>query len=287
MALKNSITLTTRVSDLDFLRHVNNKVYEQLCAEGRYRLLEEQGYSIETLMGKGIALRPMASFVKFALQQKSGATLNVQTEAIPLGNGVILWNHQITQPDGKTVCQVQAKTETLESLRKPVELLPATDEPVPQILIEDIPDFSGKCSRITTSYSVIYTDMDTFGNLPIAAYWRIFEEGRHLFGGQLGLTLDKLVQFNTHLFWVAGTYQYYQPVRAGQPLMIHTWLERIVKIRAYIRQEIRSADGAKLLGASREEHLIVSLTEARPREIPPEMATIVNELIEFQNQPAS
>ncbi len=287
MSVKNSIAVTTRVSDLDSLRHVNNRVYEQLCAEGRYRLLEEQGYSIETLMGKTIALRPMASFVKFALQQKSGATLNVQTEAVPLGNGVIFWNQQIIQADGKAVCQVQAKTETLERLRKPVDILPVTDEPTPQIMIEDVPDFSGKCSRITSSHSAIYTDMDTFGNLPVAAYWRIFEEGRHLFGAQLGLTLEKLVQFNTHLFWVAGTYQYYQPIQAGQQLIIHTWIERIVKIRAYIRQEIWSADGANLLGASREEHLIVSLTEARPRELPPEMAIIVKELIEFQDQPVS
>lgn len=283
MSFKNSITMTTRISDMDSLRHVNNRTYEQLCSESRYRLLEEQGYSIETLLDKTIALRPMASFVKFALQQKSGATLNIQTEAFPLGNGVIFWNHHISQPDGKIVCQVQAKTETLERYRKPIDLLPATDEPPAQILIEDVPEFSGTCSRVSSSYSAIYTDMDTFGNLPTAAYWRMFEEGRHLSGGQLGFTLERLVQFNTHLFWVAGTYQYYEPIKAGQQLMIHTWLERIVKIRAIIRQEIRSADGTKLLGASREEHLIVSLKEARAKEFPPEMMAVVQDFIEYQD----
>jgi acyl-CoA thioesterase FadM len=70
MSSKSSILMTTRTSDLDSLRHVNNRLYEQLCSEGRYRLLEEQGYSIEALLDKAITLRPIASFVKFSLQQK-------------------------------------------------------------------------------------------------------------------------------------------------------------------------------------------------------------------------
>ena len=37
-----------------------------------------------------------------------------------------------------------------------------------------------------------------------------------------------------------------------QPLRIHTWLERVVRVRAYIRQEIWTAEGETLLGASSE-----------------------------------
>jgi acyl-CoA thioesterase FadM len=33
--------MTTRISDLDSLRHVNNRIYEQFCSEGRSRQLEE------------------------------------------------------------------------------------------------------------------------------------------------------------------------------------------------------------------------------------------------------
>jgi acyl-CoA thioesterase FadM len=283
MSLKSSISMTTRISDLDSLRHVNNRIYEQLCLEGRFHLLEEQGYSIEALLDRAIVLRPLASFVKFSLQQKSGSTLNIETEAFPLGNGIILWNHQILQPDGNIVCQLQAKSETLDRYHKPIELLPGTGiEPV-QVLIEDVPDFSGNCSRISSSYSAIYTDMDAFGQLPFAAYWRIFEEGRHMFGEQLGLTLEKLVQLDTHIFWTAGTYQYYKPIKAGQQVRIFTWLERIVRIRAYIRQEIRTPDGADLLGASREEHLLVSLSKARAKALPSEMATMIQDYIEYQD----
>lgn len=281
MSVKSSISVKTRTSDLDSLRHVNNRIYEQFCSEGRYQLLEEQGHSIEALLDKAIALRPVASFVKFSIQQKSGSTLNIQTEAFPLGNGLILWNHHISQPDGKAVCHLQAKTETLERRHKPIELLPVADEnPVPA-LVEDVPNFSGNCSRISSSYSAIYTDMDPFGNLPLAAWWRIFEEGRHMSSERLGLSLENLVRLDTHFFWVAGTYQCYKPIKAGQRVSIHTWLERIVRIRAYVRQEIRTADEAELLGASREEHLIVSLKEARPKALPSEMAAMMQVYLEY------
>jgi acyl-CoA thioesterase FadM len=278
---KNTISLTTRIADLDPLRHLNNRIYEQFCAEGRYRLLEEQGYSIEALLDKATILRPMASFVRFTRQQKAGAALQIQTEAFPMDSGVILWEHQINGPDGETACYLQAKTETVGGRNNPVDLLPAAERAVPEIHIEEVPDFSGNCSRRTSAYSVIYTDMDVFGRLPLAAYWRIFEEGRHMFGQQLGLTLEKLVQLDTHIFWIAGTYRCYESIEAGQQLMIHTWLERVDKIRAYFRQEIRSADGGDLLGASREQHLIVSLRESRPRTAPPELVTILGPYIEF------
>jgi acyl-CoA thioesterase FadM len=275
--------MTTRTSDLDSLRHVNNRIYEQFCAEGRYRLLEEQGYAIEALLDQAIALRPGASFVKFSLQQRSGSTLRIETEAFPLGSGVMLWNHLISQADGNTVCHVQARTETLERYVQPVDLLPVTgEEPVP-VLIEDVPTFAGNCSRVSSPYSVNYSDMDVFGTIPIAAWWRVFEEGRHQFGERLGLTLDRLVEFDTHIFWVAGTYQYYRAIEAGQQVSIHTWLERIAGIRAHIRQEVRTADGAGLLGASREEHLIVSLSRARPKTMPPEMAAMLQDYLEHQD----
>lgn len=283
MSAKSSIAVTTRTSDLDFLRHVNNRIYEQFCSDGRYRLLEEQGYSIDALLGKAIVLRPVASFVKFFLQQQSGSTLNIQTEAFPLGKGLILWDHHISQLDGKAVCHVQAKTETLAHRHKPIDLLPMTDENPAQVFIEDVSGFSGNCSRVASSYSAIYTDMDPFGNFPLSAWWRIFEEGRHMSSEQLGLTLENLVRLDTHFFWVSGTYQCYKPIKAGQRVSIHTWLERIVRIRAYIRQEIRTADEAELLGASREEHLIVSLKEARPKSPPPEMVTMMQAYLEYQD----
>ena len=149
MSAASSISMTTRTSDLDSHRHVNNKIYEQFCSEGRYRLLQEHAYSIETLLNRAVTLRPVASFVKFFLQQKSGATLNIQTEAYPSGDGIILWDHHVSQPDGQAVCHLQAKTETLDRQRKPIELLPATEGSPFQLLIKDVPSFSGKCARVS------------------------------------------------------------------------------------------------------------------------------------------
>lgn len=283
MPIKSSIQITTRTSDLDSLRHVNNRIYEQFCSEGRYRLLAEQGYPMEALIDRAITFRPVATFVRFSHQQRSGATLSIETEAFPLGQGFIFWNHAISQGDGSTVCQVQARTQTRKRSLEPVDLLPATGEDPAPALIEDVPSFSGRCLRVASPYSVIYTDMDAFGTIPIAAWWRMFEEGRHMFGAQLGLTLGRLVGLDTHIFWIAGTYQFDQVITAGEQVTIHTWLERVDGIRAHIRQEIRTADGAGLLGASREEHLIVSLSRARPKTMPPEMAAMLQDYLEYQD----
>jgi acyl-CoA thioesterase FadM len=283
MPLKNSISMTTRISDLDSLRHVNNRIYEQFCSEGRFRLLEELGHPIEALLSRGITLRPLASFVKFSRQQKAGSTLNIQTEAFPLGDGHILWNHRIVQPDDEIACIVQAKSVTLDRQQRPFDLLPAANVEPEQFLIEEVPDFSGRCSRLSSVYSAIYTDMDVFGYLPFAALWRIFEEGRHMFGEQVGLTLEKLIELDTHIFWVSGTYHYYKPIDAGQKVKIYTWLERVVRIRATIRQEIWTADETELLGASREEHLLVSLSQTRPKAMPADMKKILDPYLEFQD----
>jgi acyl-CoA thioesterase FadM len=282
MSPMNLISMTTRIADLDSLRHVNNRTYEQFCSEGRYRLLEEHGYSIDALLDQAITLRPLASFVKFSRQQKAGSILHVETEAYSMGNGHILWDHRLVQPDGEIACVLQAKSATLDRQGRPVDLLPSSNAEPGQFLVEEIPDFSGRCARISSNYSAIYTDMDAFGNLPFAALWRIFEEGRHMFGEQIGLTLEKLIELDSHIFWVSGTYQYYKPINAGQNVKIYSWLERAVRIRACIRQEIHTADEAELLGASREEHLLVSLSQTRARTMPPGMKKIINPYLEYQ-----
>lgn len=282
MSLMSSHTVTTRISDLDSLRHVNNRIYEQYCADSRYRLLEEHGYPLNILHEKTISLRPVASHVRFRAQQKSGSTLMIETVAYPMDDGIILWDHNILQTDGELVCHLQAKTKTIKQHQTPIELLPITQAKPDQVFIEEVSSFSGTCSRASNSYKSIYTDMDTFGSLPIAAWWRIYEEGRHMAGGQLGLTLERFIQFDTHIFWVAGTYHFYKVIKPGQNLTIHTWLERIVRIRAYIRQEIRSEDGAQLLGASREEHLIVSLKTSKAKAMPSELAERLEGYVEYQ-----
>ena len=90
MAQQSSIFITTRVADLDALRHVNNRVYEQYCAEGRFRLLEEAGYPLQRLLDQGLTLRPVASYVKFSRQQRAGVQLQVASEAFPLAGGEIV-----------------------------------------------------------------------------------------------------------------------------------------------------------------------------------------------------
>ncbi|MCO5244796.1 MAG: acyl-[acyl-carrier-protein] thioesterase [Anaerolineae bacterium] len=281
MSLISIQTVTTRISDLDSQRHVNNRIYEHFCADSRYRLLQEHGYPINKLLEQGISLRPIATHVKFRAQQSYDSTLQINTVAYPMENGAIFWDHNILQPDEKLACHLQAETRSVERSSAPVELLPVTHSHPEQILIEDVPAFSGTCSRASSSFNTLHSDADTFGNLPTAALWRIFEEGRYMAGGQLGLTLDRFLQFDTHIFWLEGTYRFHTTIKPGQTLTIYTWLERIVRIRAYIRQEIRSQDGAQLLAASREEHLIVSLETSRPKAMPSQLSESLGKYIEY------
>ena len=281
MPATSSISMTTRTSDLDSYRHVNNRIYGSSvwrAATGccKSRVIPSNASQPGRHPAPG----------GFLCQVLSPAEIRRNPACRGRGFPVGRWHHSLGsshQPTGgQAVCRLQAKTETLDCHRKPIELLPATEGSPVQLLIEDVPSFSGKWRLAASSYAIIYSDMDAFGKLPIAALWRIFEEGRHMFGEQLGLSTERLVHVDTLLFWVAGTYRYYQPLNPGQQVSVHTWLERIARIRVFIRQEIRTADGAELLGASREEHLVVSLSEARAKPLPSELATMLQAYVEYQ-----
>ena len=52
----NSISIRTNFFDLDWNRHVTSRTYERFSQEGRYRILAENGYSIQKCMEESLVL---------------------------------------------------------------------------------------------------------------------------------------------------------------------------------------------------------------------------------------
>ncbi len=68
----NSISIRTNFFDLDWNRHVTSRTYERFSQEGRYRILAENGYSIQKCMEESLVLIPESTQVRFLTQQFSG-----------------------------------------------------------------------------------------------------------------------------------------------------------------------------------------------------------------------
>ncbi len=272
---RDTIELITRVSDLDTQRHVTSRTYESFCLEARHALLAKNGYSIERLLSDSIFLVPTHSYVRFMYQQYAGASLVVHTSAASDANGII-WDQKIEQLDGKPVCHIQLRTEPRRN-DAPMSLLEC-GEPEFEILFEDLKPFSGNAVQIESSYTPLYCERDIFGSYSPSLLWKVFEEGRWMFCARTGLTYEKFVEMDTTSFYMGGIFNFFGKMEAGRPLRIRTWIDEMEKIRFYFRQDV--FDGDRLLMSLRDEQLIVSLKNARPRKAPVEFMNFVKDYIE-------
>lgn len=278
-----SITRQARLADLDPQRHVTSRTYEYLAYEARHTLLADHGYPMQRLLDERIDLRPRRCNVRFVNQQYPNAPMNVPAHAYPGEAGRIVWDHPLAQPDGKTICRIVHEIEAIDQRAgAPIDLLPERAVlPDAAELLHDVPAFSGRCNRLSLPYQTLMSDRDIAGGYGPGALWRIFEDGRTLFGERIGLTFDLIQQMDTTLFFMAATFQFFQELAPGTPVQIHSWLERTDKIRAYMRQDVTDATGRILFMSAQEEHLIVSLSRARPRRAPPEFYAMFADYLEF------
>lgn len=274
--LSNTVQGITRVADLDTQRHVTSRTYESFCLEGRHALLAENGLPIPKLLEAGISLQPTHSFVKFLQQQMAGATLNVITKAYPSDDGSIAWEQRVEQLDGKLACELELRTVARRNGN--VETLLPTSKETFKPKYRDLDLFSGNCARIANDYTTQYCDRDIFGSYGPAQLWKVFEEGRWMFCARAGLTYERFVEMDTTSFYMGGVFNFYQPIPAGTRLRVETWIEEVEKIRFYFRQDVYSGD--VLLMSLRDEQLIVSLKQARPRKAPPEFMSMIEKYVE-------
>ncbi|MBE7437626.1 MAG: acyl-[acyl-carrier-protein] thioesterase [Spirochaetales bacterium] len=273
------IALTTRFADLDTQRHVTSRTYESMAMEGRYLYLADRGYDWNSMLVSGVRLRALRGHVRFLRQQYPGTTLQVETDAFRRPQQQILWNQVIREKEGAEVAHLQLLTE-LEGKEGPLPLETMATDAEPTIHLLDLPSFSGACEQVVSSYTMPYSERDAFGEYPVAAIWRIFEEGRWLFSTVAGLTYEKIVEMDTTSFYMGGDYVLARMPRAGQTLKIHTWISKVDKIRFYFMQEVY--DGSTLVAAMRDEQLIVSLSRARPQRAPEAFVRFLGAYIEKQ-----
>ncbi|MEQ9367059.1 MAG: hotdog domain-containing protein [Leptospirales bacterium] len=282
----HTIVSRARFADLDPQRHVTSRTYEAFAYEARHKLLEQHGYPLQRLLEKKIRFLPRAGYVRFVNQQYPEADMHVPAVAYPGENGRIVWDHALTQPDDAPICRIVHELETIDSTTgQTLDLLTERAEPEPEIeeFLRTIPTFGGGCKRQSLAYQSLMSDRAVTGDYAPGALWRIFEDGRTLFGERIGLTFELIQEMDTTLFFMGATFRFHRPIPPGTPLAIHSWLERTDKIRAYMRQDVTDSTGEVLYMSSQEEHLIVSLSRARPRRAPQRFYDMFGEYTEFPN----
>ncbi len=281
MSHDHEISLATRMADLDTQRHVTSRTYESFCFEGRFRLLEANGHDDKRLREEGALLRPLAAYVRFANEQHAGAVLRVRTRAFAEEGGVIYWDQTVEQQDGKPACRIIQVTRS-ETNSGTIDLLaPGHEFPEKNLLSEASP-FSGSCERIVSPYIMGHSERTHFGDYPPSALWRIVEDGRYMFGERLGLTYELMIRMDTTTFFMGGVFHFHELPVPGEEMRVHSWVERIDKIRVRMRQDVTSTrdEKEKLLLSISEEQLVVSLARARPRKPPPEYIGLIEPYLE-------
>ncbi len=296
MALYIETRHRTRFSDIDTQRHVTSRTYESFCFDARFQLLEHAGQSMRALAEAGSKVLARDSFVKFVREQGADAELVVRTWAFPEADGNIFWDHLVEEPDGTLVCHITNRTRALDVNGDPITLLASTEQPAPHApdgrdparlyaediaLFEPIAPFQGGCKRLLTRLPALYSGRNIFGSYSTGELWRVFEDGRWFFSERMGLTYRKFVELDTILFFMGAVFQFGEMPVGGQELEVYTWVERIDKIRAYLRQDVHMAGGSAPILSVRENSLVVSLTRARPKKPPPEYFALVADYLEF------
>lgn len=278
--IADEIELVTRISDLDTQRHVTSRTYENFCLEGRFRLLEKNGFSLRDILSQGITIRPLESSIRFLAQQMEGADLKTETKAFALKNGAIFWDQKVLSDSGTPAAEI--KTLTLcEKNGNPVDLLPLEKTEITGYdQFAEIPDFRGTCKTVDTELITLYSERNIFGDYNPAYLWRIVEDSRWFFSATAGLTLDRFVEMDTTMFFMGGVFRFFHPVPAGRKVKVSTWIHSFEKIRSYMRHEVTDSETGLRYFAVQDEQLVVSLSKARPKKAPEEFQKLVGEYVE-------
>ncbi|MBK8397614.1 MAG: acyl-[acyl-carrier-protein] thioesterase [Leptospiraceae bacterium] len=276
--MKNSIFIRAHFFDLDWNRHVTSRVYEKFSQEGRVKLLAENGYNLQKCMEDGLILIPESTQVRFLAQQFSGSNLKINTEATAFKDCKILWDHKIYGEDEKLACELKILTKGQNKNLEPFSFLDS-NESIPKDVIIEIKPFSNSCLRLTNDYPILFSDMNCFWSYSPDAVWKVFEEGRWLFFSKI-IDLNRIKDMDTTSFFMGGKIQFFRLPIAGEKAKLHTWIDKVEKIRFYIRQDLVGEDG-NLIASMKDEQLFVALSTSRPRKAPEDFVKIVGEYVEY------
>ncbi|MBI38779.1 MAG: hypothetical protein CMF59_04210 [Leptospiraceae bacterium] len=276
---------TPRMFDLDTQRHVTSRTYEAFCWEGRIRMMASLGYSLDSMLEAGQSLQPELTHCSFSREQLPGNALKVETH-LELDGERQLWLQEVKQEDGVLACRIATVTRLLTA---GTTLTMATDESGVAHSEESPMDYIGKlptsfaerknCDAVATPVTALYSERTPFFSYPAAAYWRMVEEGRWGFSYAIGLDQKRILEMDTVTFFTSGTFGIYRQPLPGELLNVYTWVDRLEKIRCYLRSDVLDQQG-NLIMSNIEEQLIVSLSRRRPRRAGPEYIHMIEKYLE-------
>jgi acyl-CoA thioesterase FadM len=257
-----SLRLTTRLSDLDSQGTLSLRACDQLAAEARELVLAAQG--------SGFSTQPPGA----------GVELKSSVQVFPAAEGGVIWDHRLEAADGAEICRFLLRTQSLDRNGEPLDLFTDARDLADSALLAAPAPFQGGCKQVQSAQMALFTDRDALGDHPVESLWRIFDEGRWRFAARIGLTEEMIRRLDTDLPLVGGVYEFRRPPRPGRELQLLAWVERIDRVRVFLRQEVYDPADGQLMLSAREEHTIVSLSKGRPRTPPVEYLELLADYVE-------
>lgn len=286
MSYYQNFNIAARLFDMDTQRHVTSRTYEAFCWEGRIRMMKALGYPLDSMLEKNERLTPKMTHCSFSKEQLPGNELVVHTYMEPKADQQS-WLQEVKQTDGALACRIATITAFEREGQIHAADFPAKGDGVdsseisPSSIISELPstiDARTNCDSVQTPVTAMYSERSPFFNYPSAAFWRLIEEGRWGFSHAIGLDHKRILELDTITFFTSGTFRIYQQPVAGEVLTVHTWVDRIEKIRCFLRNDVMDT-GGNLIASNIEEQLIVSLSRRRPKRAGPEYIHLVEKYL--------
>ncbi len=281
--IEDRAIVPTRLADLDTQRHVTSRTYEMAAWQGRYQLLLNNGFTLQQMYDDQTVITPVSNYCKFYREQQPPAQLNVHTRAYIGKNDQVYWLQEIYNNEklDDLACRVITMTKAKKAKKKfklfeqepdfespkAIEIKGAGDMAT---LLKKPKAFNGSCKRVVSDYNMLFSERGPFFTYAPGTIWRIFEEGRWAFGTAIGFGLKQIQQLDTTTFFTGATYHFAKIPEAGSQLKVYTWVEKVDKIRCFLRQDVTMKNDSKVLMSIREEQLIVSPSKRRPKKAPKE-----------------
>lgn len=269
-----SYDYTTIFTDLDTQRHVNSNRYFDLFESGKYLLLSEMGIDKNELFNDGAILQQISSKFRFIKQLVENTKVTVRVELDIYRNGYLAWQGVIIR-DGKDCFEISSLNRLDPDF---VHQFVSIDEDYRN----GIPAFDrlDDESRVfEKEYEIRHIDRNCFGTVHENMAWKVFEDTRWLQSKSLGLSLEKLVDFDVSFFWRDAEYRFFRCLTEDTVVKSRVWLRRVEKYRVFFGHEIVDTEGNLICNAN-SCFLPVSIKRMRLIPVPQKIIGIYESCIQ-------
>jgi acyl-CoA thioester hydrolase len=125
-------------------------------------------------------------------------------------------------------------------------------------------------TRYTRPFTIRHYECDAYGHLNNVNYVRFMQETAIGACADVGWTLGKFAQHNTHWVIRETRIEYLQPVYFDETITLSTWVSDFRKVRSLRHYEFHRADGT-LVARADTDWVYMDVTSQRPTLIPQDM----------------